>query len=177
MFSEFQQFTPTVSCPGVLAAKLLIQTKPVETQVEAGAQIQQLINVECIDDFVGKFDCPNLRAFLAWVDSWWSFINTFRCPQVTLSSRSPSHTEALSTASTWSFRSPSTNSSKPQRWTRRAFSDGGKTSAGVLNFHLPSSIFFLLPFQHRAVNVIMFNFKLLSFFGHFLVHVFFPFSL
>jgi len=38
-----------------LATKLLVQVKTVETTVDAGAQVQQTINMECIDDFTGKF--------------------------------------------------------------------------------------------------------------------------
>jgi hypothetical protein len=34
---------------------LVVQVKPVDTTVEAGAQIQQLVNVECVDEFVGEF--------------------------------------------------------------------------------------------------------------------------
>lgn len=28
-----------------------VQVKPVDTSIEAGAQVQQLINVECVEDF------------------------------------------------------------------------------------------------------------------------------
>lgn len=35
-------------------AKLSIQMKAVEPILEAGAQIQQLLNAECVDDYTGK---------------------------------------------------------------------------------------------------------------------------
>ena len=35
--------------------KVTVQVKPVEPVIEAGAQVQQLVNSECIDDFDGKF--------------------------------------------------------------------------------------------------------------------------
>jgi AP-2 complex subunit alpha len=34
-----------------LAAHLIVQAKPVEAYVESGAQVQQLINVECTNDY------------------------------------------------------------------------------------------------------------------------------
>ncbi|XP_017480764.1 PREDICTED: AP-2 complex subunit alpha-like isoform X1 [Rhagoletis zephyria] len=46
---KFTQFLPAITCPGTLA--LDVQAKPVETAIEGGAQVQQLINVECIDHF------------------------------------------------------------------------------------------------------------------------------
>lgn len=44
-------FTPSISCPGDLATKLNLQVKPVDPIVGGGAQVHQLINVECLDDF------------------------------------------------------------------------------------------------------------------------------
>ncbi|CAM1326901.1 AP2A2 (predicted) [Pycnogonum litorale] len=44
-------FLPSVSCPGLLSNKLVVQAKPVEPIVEAGAQVQQLINFECVEEF------------------------------------------------------------------------------------------------------------------------------
>ena len=35
----------------VVCPELSLQVKPVEPVIEAGAQVQQFINVECIDDF------------------------------------------------------------------------------------------------------------------------------
>ncbi|XP_044137564.1 AP-2 complex subunit alpha-1 isoform X2 [Bufo gargarizans] len=48
---QFQSFTPTVSYPGDLQNQLNIQTKPVDPMVEGGAQVQQVLNIECLTDF------------------------------------------------------------------------------------------------------------------------------
>ncbi|CAI5682487.1 AP-2 complex subunit alpha-2 isoform X2 [Oreochromis niloticus] len=48
---QFASFTTTVSCPGELQSQLNVQSKPVEPLVEGGAQIQQVLNIECITDF------------------------------------------------------------------------------------------------------------------------------
>ncbi|XP_077474255.1 AP-2 complex subunit alpha-2 isoform X4 [Stigmatopora argus] len=48
---QFASFTTTVTCPGELQPQLNVQTKPVEPLVEGGAQIQQVLNIECITDF------------------------------------------------------------------------------------------------------------------------------
>uniref|UniRef100_A0A669C0G6 AP-2 complex subunit alpha n=1 Tax=Oreochromis niloticus TaxID=8128 RepID=A0A669C0G6_ORENI len=50
---QFASFTTTVSCPGELEKSLKLNTlsKPVEPLVEGGAQIQQVLNIECITDF------------------------------------------------------------------------------------------------------------------------------
>ncbi|XP_061557080.1 AP-2 complex subunit alpha-2 isoform X4 [Phycodurus eques] len=48
---QFASFTTTVSCPGELQSQLNVQTKPVEALVEGGAQIQQVLNIECLTDF------------------------------------------------------------------------------------------------------------------------------
>ncbi|XP_029997376.1 AP-2 complex subunit alpha-2 isoform X2 [Sphaeramia orbicularis] len=48
---QFASFTTTVSCPGELQSQLNVQTKPVEPLVEGGAQIQQVLNIECLTDF------------------------------------------------------------------------------------------------------------------------------
>uniref|UniRef100_A0A803TJ59 Adaptor related protein complex 2 subunit alpha 1 n=1 Tax=Anolis carolinensis TaxID=28377 RepID=A0A803TJ59_ANOCA len=47
---QFQSFTPTVSYPGDLS-QLNVQTKAVEPLVEGGAQVQQVLNIECLSDF------------------------------------------------------------------------------------------------------------------------------
>lgn len=44
-------FTPSISCPDDLSTKLNLQVKPVDPIVGGGAQVHQLINVECLDDF------------------------------------------------------------------------------------------------------------------------------
>uniref|UniRef100_A0A6I8RH99 AP-2 complex subunit alpha n=1 Tax=Xenopus tropicalis TaxID=8364 RepID=A0A6I8RH99_XENTR len=51
---QFQSFTPTVNYPGELQSHILcvnIQTKPVDPVVEGGAQVQQVLNIECLSDF------------------------------------------------------------------------------------------------------------------------------
>uniref|UniRef100_A0A096MHV5 AP-2 complex subunit alpha n=1 Tax=Poecilia formosa TaxID=48698 RepID=A0A096MHV5_POEFO len=48
---QFASFTTTVSCPGELQSHLNVQSKPVEPLVEGGAQIQQVLNIECLTDF------------------------------------------------------------------------------------------------------------------------------
>nr|XP_043907458.1 AP-2 complex subunit alpha-2 isoform X1 [Solea senegalensis] len=48
---QFASFTTNVSCPGELQSQLNVQTKQVEPLVEGGAQIQQVLNIECLTDF------------------------------------------------------------------------------------------------------------------------------
>ncbi|XP_069764637.1 AP-2 complex subunit alpha-2 isoform X2 [Narcine bancroftii] len=48
---QFLNFTLNVSCPGELQNELNLQAKPVEPVVEGGAQVQQVINIECLSDF------------------------------------------------------------------------------------------------------------------------------
>ncbi|TFJ96939.1 leucine-rich repeat and IQ domain-containing protein 1 [Platysternon megacephalum] len=48
---QFQNFTPTVTYPGELQSQLNIQTKAVDPLVEGGAQVQQVLNIECLSDF------------------------------------------------------------------------------------------------------------------------------
>ena len=48
-----QGFSSSVGAAADLATKIVIQVKPVDATVEAGAQIQQLVNVECIEEFAG----------------------------------------------------------------------------------------------------------------------------
>lgn len=47
----FQSFVPTVTCPGGLQGQLAVQTRAVEPGVEGGAQVQQVLNIECLGDF------------------------------------------------------------------------------------------------------------------------------
>nr|CAG4640625.1 EOG090X0109 [Eulimnadia texana] len=58
-----QAFNSTVGCPGDLATKLAVQVKPVDSVVAAGAQIQQLVNIECIEDFK---DYPTLTVLFLY---------------------------------------------------------------------------------------------------------------
>ncbi|XP_017552926.1 AP-2 complex subunit alpha-2 isoform X1 [Pygocentrus nattereri] len=48
---QFVNFTTTVSCPGELQSQLNVQLKPVDPLVEGGAQVQQVINIECLTVF------------------------------------------------------------------------------------------------------------------------------
>uniref|UniRef100_H3BDM8 Adaptor related protein complex 2 subunit alpha 1 n=1 Tax=Latimeria chalumnae TaxID=7897 RepID=H3BDM8_LATCH len=48
---QFLSFATTVTCPGDLQTHLNIQTKEVDPVVEGGAQVQQVINIECLSDF------------------------------------------------------------------------------------------------------------------------------
>nr|XP_029542496.1 AP-2 complex subunit alpha-2-like isoform X2 [Oncorhynchus nerka] len=55
---QFVSFNTTVSCPGELQSQLNVQTKTVEPLVEGGAQVQQVINIECLTEFI---DAPLLN--------------------------------------------------------------------------------------------------------------------
>uniref|UniRef100_A0AAR2J922 AP-2 complex subunit alpha n=1 Tax=Pygocentrus nattereri TaxID=42514 RepID=A0AAR2J922_PYGNA len=49
---QFVNFTTTVSCPGELQSHILYHcTAPVDPLVEGGAQVQQVINIECLTVF------------------------------------------------------------------------------------------------------------------------------
>ncbi|XP_057348783.1 AP-2 complex subunit alpha-1 isoform X1 [Manis pentadactyla] len=49
---QFQNFLPTVVHPGDLQTQLAVQTKRVAAQVDGGAQVQQVLNIECLRDFL-----------------------------------------------------------------------------------------------------------------------------
>ncbi|XP_049756913.1 AP-2 complex subunit alpha-1 [Loxodonta africana] len=49
---QFQNFTPSVVHPGDLHTQLAVQTKRVAAQVDGGAQVQQVLNIECLGDFL-----------------------------------------------------------------------------------------------------------------------------
>lgn len=49
-----QNFNAAVVWSAELNTKLNVQAKKVEPVLEAGAQVQQLINAECVDDYPGK---------------------------------------------------------------------------------------------------------------------------
>ncbi|CAL4072661.1 unnamed protein product [Meganyctiphanes norvegica] len=51
-----QGFIPNVSATAEQNGKCTVQVKPVDPSIEAGAQVQQLINSECIEDFDGLPD-------------------------------------------------------------------------------------------------------------------------
>ncbi|XP_053250514.1 AP-2 complex subunit alpha-2 isoform X5 [Podarcis muralis] len=50
--TQFLNFTPALICSDELQASLNLQTKPVDPTVEGGAQVQQIVNIECISDFM-----------------------------------------------------------------------------------------------------------------------------
>lgn len=56
--APLSNFATTISWNEEQAAKLSVQMKPVELVLEAGAQIQQMFNAECIDDYQ---DTPSLN--------------------------------------------------------------------------------------------------------------------
>nr|KAF6408938.1 adaptor related protein complex 2 subunit alpha 1 [Rousettus aegyptiacus] len=49
---QFQNFSPSVVHPGDLQTHLAVQTKRVAAQVDGGAQVQQVLNIECLRDFL-----------------------------------------------------------------------------------------------------------------------------
>lgn len=49
-------FQPQLSWSEENQQKLAVQVKPVDPVLEAGAQIQQMINAECIDDYSGTIN-------------------------------------------------------------------------------------------------------------------------
>ncbi|XP_055305731.1 AP-2 complex subunit alpha [Sitodiplosis mosellana] len=55
--AALENFQPVLSWPAENSLKLNVQVKPVEPTLEAGAQIQQMLTAECIDDFT---DAPSL---------------------------------------------------------------------------------------------------------------------
>ncbi|XP_062973177.1 AP-2 complex subunit alpha-2 isoform X2 [Elgaria multicarinata webbii] len=50
--TQFLNFVPTLICSDDLQSSLNLQTKPVDPTVEGGAQVQQIVNIECISDFM-----------------------------------------------------------------------------------------------------------------------------
>ncbi|XP_073073470.1 AP-2 complex subunit alpha-2 isoform X1 [Manis javanica] len=50
--TQFLNFTPTLICSDDLQASLSLQTKPVDPTVDGGAQVQQVVNIECVSDFM-----------------------------------------------------------------------------------------------------------------------------
>ena len=52
----FQNFCPAVTCSPTLSLALMLQVKEGDSTVEAGAQFQQMVNVECVQDFTEQPD-------------------------------------------------------------------------------------------------------------------------
>ncbi|KAK9510906.1 hypothetical protein O3M35_005584 [Rhynocoris fuscipes] len=53
-----QNFSSNIINPAEWLSKLSLQIKPVEPVLEAGAQIQQMVNVECVQDYI---DAPSMN--------------------------------------------------------------------------------------------------------------------
>ena len=51
-----QSFQPTVTLSPELTPALQLQVKDPDSQVEAGAQRQQMVNIECLTDFTSQPD-------------------------------------------------------------------------------------------------------------------------
>ncbi len=49
--SAFANFQPIVTCSPELSQGLSLQVKTVDSTVDAGAQFQQMLNCECVNDF------------------------------------------------------------------------------------------------------------------------------
>ncbi|XP_042564038.1 AP-2 complex subunit alpha-2 isoform X3 [Clupea harengus] len=50
--TQFLSFATSVVCQEPLASQLNVHPKPVDPTVDGGAQLQQIINIECVSDFV-----------------------------------------------------------------------------------------------------------------------------
>ncbi|XP_062404691.1 AP-2 complex subunit alpha-2 isoform X1 [Sardina pilchardus] len=50
--TQFLDFASNVVCQDILASQLNVHLKPVDPTVDGGAQLQQIINIECVSDFV-----------------------------------------------------------------------------------------------------------------------------
>ncbi|XP_048118800.1 AP-2 complex subunit alpha-2 isoform X8 [Alosa alosa] len=50
--TQFLNFASNVVCQDTLASQLNVHLKPVDPTVDGGAQLQQIINIECVSDFV-----------------------------------------------------------------------------------------------------------------------------
>ncbi|XP_064478736.1 AP-2 complex subunit alpha-like [Ornithodoros turicata] len=48
---QLQCFSATVSCSPFLSSKLNVQARPIESALEPGAQLQQMVNIECVEEF------------------------------------------------------------------------------------------------------------------------------
>ncbi|KAL7077418.1 hypothetical protein ACQ4LE_003385 [Meloidogyne hapla] len=49
--TKFTQFITSITCPGQLAGQLVCQAKQIDSEIDAGTQIQQLVNVVCLNFF------------------------------------------------------------------------------------------------------------------------------
>ncbi|ETN69317.1 adaptin region [Necator americanus] len=58
--APFTDFLPVVICPGALTMQLQAQAKPIDPVIQAGTQVQQLINFVCVQEF-GKMPIIHLK--------------------------------------------------------------------------------------------------------------------
>ncbi|XP_021463203.2 AP-2 complex subunit alpha-2 isoform X2 [Oncorhynchus mykiss] len=56
--TQFMNFAASVVCQDALQAQLNVHAKPADPTVDGGAQLQQILNIECVSDFV---DAPVLN--------------------------------------------------------------------------------------------------------------------
>ncbi|XP_038849292.1 AP-2 complex subunit alpha-2 isoform X3 [Salvelinus namaycush] len=56
--TQFMNFAASVVCQDTLQAQLNVHAKPADPTVDGGAQLQQILNIECVSDFV---DAPVLN--------------------------------------------------------------------------------------------------------------------
>ncbi|XP_041740314.1 AP-2 complex subunit alpha-2 isoform X2 [Coregonus clupeaformis] len=56
--TQFMNFAASVFCQDTLQAQLNVHAKPADPTVDGGAQLQQILNIECVSDFV---DAPVLN--------------------------------------------------------------------------------------------------------------------
>ncbi|XP_064869202.1 AP-2 complex subunit alpha-2-like isoform X1 [Oncorhynchus nerka] len=56
--TQFMNFAASVVCQDILQAQLNVHAKPADPTVDGGAQLQQILNIECMSDFV---DAPVLN--------------------------------------------------------------------------------------------------------------------
>lgn len=57
-------FQPVLQWTGEDSTKLNVQIKPVDSTLDAGAQIQQMITAECIDSYSGELICDDTRKLM-----------------------------------------------------------------------------------------------------------------
>ncbi|XP_069037879.1 AP-2 complex subunit alpha-2 isoform X2 [Lepisosteus oculatus] len=50
--TQFLSFSSSVLCQDSLKSELNVHTKPVDPTVDGGAQVQQILNIECVSDFM-----------------------------------------------------------------------------------------------------------------------------
>ncbi|XP_029107957.1 AP-2 complex subunit alpha-2 isoform X2 [Scleropages formosus] len=50
--TQFLNFSPSVICQDALKTQLNVHSKPADPTVEGGAQLQQVLNIECVSEFV-----------------------------------------------------------------------------------------------------------------------------